>query len=133
MALSTNDLKNGMALDLPEGSSPSSSSSTSSPARAAPSCAPSCATLRTKAVIERTFRADEKVEQAMIDKREMQFLYRDGQDYVFMDNVSYDQLHGPGVHARRRRLLPEGGRLGRDRRCTTTRSSTSTFRRRSSS
>ena len=51
--------------------------------------------VRTKAVVERTFRADEKVEQAVIDKREMQFLYRDGQDYVFMDNVSYDQLQVP--------------------------------------
>ena len=32
---------------------------------------------------------------AMIDKREMQFLYREGTDYVFMDNESYDQLHVP--------------------------------------
>ena len=31
----------------------------------------------------------------MIDKREMQYLYRDGQEYVFMDNVSYDQMHVP--------------------------------------
>ena len=37
-------------------------------------------------MIDRTFRAAEKVEQAIIDKREMQFLYRDGDDYVFMDN-----------------------------------------------
>ena len=34
--------------------------------------------VRTGAVIERTYRADEKLEQAIIDKREMQFLYRDG-------------------------------------------------------
>jgi elongation factor P len=31
----------------------------------------------------------------MIDKREMQYLYRDGQEYVFMDNVSYDQIQIP--------------------------------------
>ena len=48
---------------------------------------------RTGGTVDRTFRADEKVEQAMIDKREMQFLYRDAGDYVFMDNESYDQLH----------------------------------------
>jgi elongation factor P len=47
---------------------------------------------RTGAVIERTYRADEKLEQAIIDKREMQFLYRDSTDYVFMDNTSYEQL-----------------------------------------
>ncbi|HLH28964.1 MAG TPA: elongation factor P, partial [Acidimicrobiales bacterium] len=36
--------------------------------------------------------ADEKLEQAIIDKRAMQFLYRDGSEYVFMDNTSYEQL-----------------------------------------
>jgi elongation factor P len=51
--------------------------------------------VRTGAVIDRTFRADEKVTLATIDKREMQFLYREGPDYVFMDNESYDQLHVP--------------------------------------
>ena len=49
--------------------------------------------VRTGAVIDRTFRADEKVKLAVIDKREMQFLYREGADYVFMDNETYDQLH----------------------------------------
>jgi elongation factor P len=34
----------------------------------------------------------EHVDQAIVDKREMQYLYRDGTDYVFMDNVSYDQV-----------------------------------------
>ena len=48
---------------------------------------------RTGAVLDRTFRADEKVPLATIDKRDMQFLYREGSDYVFMDNETYDQLH----------------------------------------
>jgi elongation factor P len=48
---------------------------------------------RTGQVVEKTFRADEKVERAMIDKREMQYLYRDGNELVFMDNESYDQMH----------------------------------------
>jgi elongation factor P len=51
--------------------------------------------VRTGAVIDRTFRADEKVVLAVIDKREMQFLYREGVDYVFMDNENYDQLNVP--------------------------------------
>jgi elongation factor P len=50
---------------------------------------------RTGAVIERTYRADERLEQAIIEKREMQFLYRDGTDYVFMDQTTYDQLSVP--------------------------------------
>jgi elongation factor P len=47
------------------------------------------------AVLERTFRADEKVPLAVIDKREMQYLYREGDALVFMDNESYDQLPVP--------------------------------------
>jgi elongation factor P len=49
--------------------------------------------VRTGAVIERTYRADEKLEQAIVDKREMQYLYRDGEHYVFMDKTTYDQMH----------------------------------------
>jgi elongation factor P len=48
--------------------------------------------VRTGAVIERTYRADEKLDQALIDKREMQFLYLEGEQYVFMDNTDYEQL-----------------------------------------
>jgi elongation factor P len=49
--------------------------------------------VRNGAVVDRTYRADEKLEQAIIEKREMQFLYRDGEDYVFMDTGTYDQHH----------------------------------------
>ena len=47
---------------------------------------------RTGAVIDKTWRAGEKTERAMIDKREMQYLYNDGTIYVFMDTESYDQM-----------------------------------------
>ena len=46
-------------------------------------------------VIDRTFRAGEDVPQAIVQKRELQFLYRDGQDYVFMDSESYEQQTVP--------------------------------------
>ena len=49
--------------------------------------------LRTGNSLDKTFRAGEKVEQAMIDKREMQYLYNDGTDYVFMDNQTFEQLN----------------------------------------
>ena len=42
--------------------------------------------------VEKTFRAGEKIEQAMLEKREMQFLYASGDEYVFMDSESFDQL-----------------------------------------
>ena len=45
-------------------------------------------------VVDKTFNAGVKVETANVDKREMQYLYKDGTDYVFMDTSSYDQIHG---------------------------------------
>ncbi len=44
-------------------------------------------------VVDRTFNAGVKVETANVDKREMQYLYKDGTDFVFMDTATYDQLH----------------------------------------
>lgn len=47
--------------------------------------------LRTGAIQEKTFRAGEKVEPAMIENRRMQYLYVDGDNHVFMDNESFEQ------------------------------------------
>ncbi len=44
-------------------------------------------------VVDRTFNAGVKVETANVDKREMQYLYKDGDNFVFMDTVTYDQEH----------------------------------------
>jgi elongation factor P len=49
--------------------------------------------LKTGNVLEKTFNAGIRVEQAMLEKKDMQFLYRDGDDYVFMDTESYDQIN----------------------------------------
>lgn len=51
--------------------------------------------LRSGAVIEKTWRAGEKVATAMIDKDEMQFLYVDGDRYVFMNTENYEQIEVP--------------------------------------
>jgi elongation factor P len=93
VALSTNDLKNGMSLDLPEGLFSVVEFQHVKPGKGGAFVRTKLKNVRTGAVVERTFRADEKVEQAIIDKREMQYLYRDGEQYVFMDNTTYDQLH----------------------------------------
>jgi elongation factor P len=44
-------------------------------------------------VVENTFRSGEKVEKPDLETREMQFLYREGGDYVFMDLSTYEQIH----------------------------------------
>ena len=94
MSISTNALKNGMALNLPsEGLVTVIEFQHVKPGKGG-------AFVRTKlrkvaggSVLERTFRADEKVPLAVIDKREMQYLYREGNALVFMDTESYDQLN----------------------------------------
>jgi elongation factor P len=47
-------------------------------------------------VVDKTFNAGTKVDTATVDKRDMQYLYKDGADYVFMDSDSYDQITIPG-------------------------------------
>ena len=93
MSISTNDLKNGITLNLPEGLCSVIEFQHVKPGKGGAFVRTKLRNLRTGAVIERTYRADEKLEQAIIDKREMQFLYRDGSDYVFMDQVTYDQMN----------------------------------------
>ena len=46
----------------------------------------------TGAVLEKTFNPTEKVEEAQIDRKDMQYLYNDGEVYYFMDNETYEQL-----------------------------------------
>ena len=99
-----------MALDLPEGLVNVVEFQHVKPGKGGAFVRTKLKNVRTGAVIDRTFRADEKVALAMIDKREMQFLYREGADYVFMDNESYDQLARPVRQHRRRGQLPQGRR-----------------------
>ena len=93
MSVSTNDLKNGMTLDLPEGLFSVVEFQHVKPGKGGAFVRTKLKNVRTGAVIERTYRADEKLAQAIVEKREMQFLYRDGEQYVFMDNTSYDQMN----------------------------------------
>jgi elongation factor P len=48
-------------------------------------------------VVDKTFNAGTKVETATVDKRPMQYLYKESSDFVFMDTQSYDQLHVPAA------------------------------------
>ncbi|SFJ31693.1 elongation factor P [Thermoflavimicrobium dichotomicum] len=51
--------------------------------------------LRNGNIQERTFRAGEKVPRAMVETRQMQYLYESGGEYTFMDNETYDQITLP--------------------------------------
>jgi elongation factor P len=91
-AVSTNDLKNGMSLNLPEGLFSVVEFQHVKPGKGGAFVRTKLKNVRNGAVIERTYRADERLDQALIDKREMQYLYPDGDSYVFMDNTDYEQL-----------------------------------------
>ncbi|MBO0693862.1 MAG: elongation factor P [Acidimicrobiaceae bacterium] len=91
-AVSTNDLKNGMSLNLPEGLFSVVEFQHVKPGKGGAFVRTKLKNVRSGAVIERTYRADERLDQALIDKREMQYLYLDGDSYVFMDNTDYEQL-----------------------------------------
>ncbi len=93
MAITTNDLKNGMTLNLPEGLFQVVDFQHVKPGKGHAFVRSTLKNVRNGVVVERTFRAGEKVERGMIDKREMQYLYREGEDFVFMDNRTYDQLN----------------------------------------
>lgn len=92
MAITTNDLKNGMSLNLSEGLYQVVDFQHVKPGKGGAFVRTTLRNVRNGAQLEKTFRAGEKVEQAMIDKREMQYLYNDGSDYIFMDTQTYDQL-----------------------------------------
>ena len=93
MAITTNDLKNGMSLNLSEGLYQVVEFQHVKPGKGGAFVRTTLRNLRTGNSLDKTFRAGEKVEQAMIDKREMQYLYNDGTDYVFMDTQTFEQLN----------------------------------------
>ena len=49
--------------------------------------------LRSGSVVDRRFRSDDSVERAVLDKREMQYLYSEGDTHFFMDTQTYDQIY----------------------------------------
>ena len=93
--ITTNDLKNGMALELGDGLFTVVEFQHVKPGKGHAFVRTTLRNARTGSSVDRTFRAGEKVERAMIDKRSMQYLYRDGPDFVFMDNETYEQISIP--------------------------------------
>lgn len=48
--------------------------------------------MQTKAVIDKTFRAGEKIEDAFIETKKMQYMYHSGENYFFMDTQTFEEL-----------------------------------------
>ena len=91
-AISSNDIKNGITIKVDEGLFTVIDFQHVKPGKGGAFVRTKLRNARSGAVIERTYRSDERLEQAMIDKRDMQYLYRDGDDYIFMDQSTFDQV-----------------------------------------
>ncbi|MBD2760760.1 elongation factor P [Yimella sp. cx-573] len=92
---STNDLKNGMVLKIDN-----QLWSVVEFQHVKPGKGPAFVRTKLKNVlsgkgVDKTFNAGVKVETANVDRSDMQYLYKDGNDYVFMDTKSYDQINVP--------------------------------------
>lgn len=96
-AITTNDLKNGITLELDNGLFTVVEFQHVKPGKGGAFVRTKLRNLKNGNMLEKTFNAGIRVEQAILDKRDMQFLYKDGADFVFMDTESYDQLTVPPV------------------------------------
>ncbi|SDT79636.1 elongation factor P [Actinoplanes derwentensis] len=106
---STNDLKNGLVLNLDKELWSVVEFQHVKPGKGPAFVRTTLKHVLSGKVVDKTFNAGTKVETATVDKRTMQYLYQDGEDYVFMDLDNYEQIHVPGatVGDNANYLLPE--------------------------
>ena len=97
MSVSTNDLKRGMTLELDGLLFQVIEFQHVKPGKGGAFVRTKLRNLKTGAVVDKTFNAGVNVGLAIVERHEMQYLYRDGEDLVFMDTSSYDQHHVPGA------------------------------------
>ncbi len=97
--ISTNDLRNGITLILDGQPQKVLEFQHVKPGKGPAFVRTKLKNLFTGSIYEKTLRAGEKVEQANVMKKEVQFLYTDGDNVVLMDNDSYEQLYVPVTKA----------------------------------
>ena len=90
--VSTNDLKNGMVLNIDGQLQQVLFFQHHKPGKGQAVVRTKLRNVRTGAVVEKTFNAGVKVDQAILDKREMSYSYHDGTSWMFMDTQTYDQI-----------------------------------------
>jgi elongation factor P len=88
----TNDLKNGMTLDIEGQLWTVVEFQHVKPGKGPAFVRTKLKQVMTGKVVDKTFNAGVKVEIAILEKREMNFLYKEGDDFVFMDNENFDQM-----------------------------------------
>jgi len=91
----TNDLKNGMTLNIDGSLWTVVEFQHVKPGKGPAFVRTKMKQVLTGKVVEKTFNAGVKVDVAVVEKRDMQYLYKDGADFVFMDTTTYDQMTIP--------------------------------------
>ena len=89
----TNDLKNGMTLDIDGQLWTVVEFQHVKPGKGPAFVRTKLKQVLTGKVVDKTFNAGVKVEIAILEKREMNFLYKEGEDFVFIDNNTFDQMN----------------------------------------
>jgi elongation factor P len=89
----TSDLKNGMCLDIEGSLWTVIEFQHVKPGKGPAFVRTKMRQVLTGKVVEKTLNAGVKIEIAILEKREMQFLYKEGEDFVFMDNKTFDQMN----------------------------------------
>lgn len=95
MAISTADFRNGLTIETDEQLFQIVYFQHVKPGKGGAFVKTRLRNLRTGAVVEKTFRAGERMEQAVIERQKMQFLYRAGDEFTFMDMETFDQTSLP--------------------------------------
>src|SRR6266542_4163308 len=95
MSVSTNDLKRGMTLDLDGTLYQVIEFQHVKPGKGGAFVRTKLRNVKTGAVIDRTFNAGVNVGLAIVERAEMQYVYRDGEDFVFMNTQTFDQHQVP--------------------------------------
>ena len=90
--ISSNDFKTGLSIELDGDAFVVVDFQHVKPGKGAAFVRAKLKNLRTGATVERTFNAGEKMPKAHLDRREMQYLYNDGENYICMDMETFDQI-----------------------------------------
>ncbi len=93
----TNDLKNGMVLNIDRQLWSVVEFQHVKPGKGGAFVRTKLKNVLSGKVVDKTFNAGTRVDTATVDKREMQFLYKERDEFVFMDTDSYEQLHIPAA------------------------------------
>ena len=108
MAVSTSDFRNGLKIELDGEPYTITYFQHVKPGKGGAFVRTKVKSLRTGKVLDKRFRAGEKVDEADIEERKMQYLYQDGESLVFMDNQTYDQTpFGADLVGEDRKFLKE--------------------------